>query len=149
MWSMMLVSVVLLAGAVVAAAGFTPEIVSALEQSKNLYVATERKDGSLSKVSPIWFMYDGDALYFSTLPESYKAKRVKLGRPLHIWVGAADGPHFVAPGELLTDPAVAERMGPVYDRKYWISWLGFFRPRADRVRAGKTVIIKVRPPDGL
>jgi hypothetical protein len=37
-------------------------------------------------------------------------------------------------------------MGPVYDGKYWISWLGFFRPRAERVRDGKTVIVRVSPP---
>ena len=146
MWTIMIVSFALLAGIAIATAGFAPEVVSALERSKDLYVATERKNGSLSKVSPIWFMYDGDALYFTTVPESYKAKRVKLGRPLHIWVGAADGPHFVAPGEIVTDPAVAERMAPVYDDKYWISWLGFFRPRPNRVAEGKTVIIKVRPP---
>jgi hypothetical protein len=38
-------------------------------------------------------------------------------------------------------------MAPVYDKKYWISWLGFFRPRPDRVAAGKTVIVKVVPAD--
>lgn len=132
--------------AVVAHAGFAPDVEEALGTAKDLYVATEREDGSLSKVSPIWFMYDDEALYFTTVPTSYKAKRVRRGRPLHIWVGAADGPHLVAHGEVLTDPAVAERMAPEYDRKYWISWLGFFRPRPDRVRDGKTVIIRVRPP---
>ena len=45
----------------------------------------------------------------------------------------------------MRDPALAARMGPIYDRKYWISRLGFFRPRAERVRAGKTVIVKVQP----
>jgi hypothetical protein len=62
-------------------------------------------------------------------------------------VGAADGPHFVGKAELLRDPAVAEKMAPVYDQKYWISWLGFFRPRPERVRDGKTVIVKVTPAE--
>jgi hypothetical protein len=144
--SLMLLVAAMVLAAAVAGAGFAPQVVDVLKSSKNLYVATERADGSLSKVSPIWFMYDGEAVYFTTVPDSWKAKRVRRGRPLHVWVGSADGPHFVAPGEVLTDPAVAERMAPVYDQKYWISWLGFFRPRPDRVRDGKTVIIRVRPP---
>ena len=146
MWTFLMMVAAIVVGASIAAAGFSPEVVAALESSKDLYVATERKDGSLSKVSPIWFMYADDAIYFTTVPESYKAKRVKLGRPLHVWVGAADGPHFVAHGELLTDPDLAARMAPVYDGKYWISWFGFFRPRPERVRSGKTVIIKIVPP---
>jgi hypothetical protein len=133
--------------AVMARAEFQPDVTSALRTAKNLYVATERTDGTHSEVSPIWFMFDGEALYFTTVPTSYKAKRTKIGRPLHIWVGSKDGPYFAGRGEVLTDPAVAERMAPVYDEKYWISWLGFFRPRPDRVADGKTVIIRVTPLD--
>ena len=36
-------------------------------------------------------------------------------------------------------------MAPEYDRKYWIAWLGFFRPNPERVREGKTVIVRVLP----
>ena len=54
-------------------------------------------------------------------------------------MGSEQGPHFVGKGEILRDPALAEKMAPAYDQKYWISWLGFFRPRAERIRAGKTV----------
>ena len=125
---------------------FSPEVVSALQASKEIYVATKRADGTLSKIVPVWFMYDGDAIYFATGPKSYKAKRIKKGSPLYVWVGSADGPHFVGPAELITDPAVAERMAPVYAKKYWIAWLGLFKPNPERVRTGKTVIVKVRPP---
>ena len=62
-----------------------------------------------------------------------------------VWVGAREGPHFVGHAELIDDPAVATRMAPEYDRKYWIAWLGFFRPNPERVRAGKTVIVRVIP----
>lgn len=127
-------------------AGFSPEVTKALESSKDLYTATKRADGSLSKVVPVWFMYDGDAIYFATLPTSYKAKRLKKGGPLYVWVGAADGPHFVGQAEILTDPEVAAKMAPVYAKKYWIAWIGLFKPNPERVRSGKTVIVKVRPP---
>jgi PPOX class probable F420-dependent enzyme len=123
-----------------------PAVADALRKAKQIWVATRRADGSASKAVPVWFAVDGDALYFSTGPGSHKARRIARGSPLLVWVGRADGPHFVGRAELVRDPAVAARMAPIYDRKYWISWLGFFRPRPERVREGKTVIVKVSPP---
>ena len=148
MWTVTLATLCVLAVAAAAgAAAFQPDVAKALETSKNLYVATQRKDGSQSGKAPIWFMYDGNAVYFSTAPESHKAKRIAKGSPLYVWVGAENGPSFVGKAELVRDPAVAAMMAPVYDKKYWISWLGFFRPRPERVQAGKTVIVKVVPAD--
>jgi general stress protein 26 len=149
MWTFALATVLVVA--VVAAAGaaaFPPKVLDALKTSKELVVATRRKDGSESKRVRIWFMYDEktNAIYFSTAPESYKAKRIATGSPLLVWVGSESGPHFTGKAELIRDPAVAAMMAPVYDDKYWISWLGFFRPRPERVRDGKTVIVKVSPP---
>jgi PPOX class probable F420-dependent enzyme len=145
--SLLVVTLAVLAmGGVAMAAGFTPEVTEALRNSKEIYVATRRADGTTSKVVPVWFMFDGDAIYFATGPNSHKAKRIKRGSPLLVWVGRSDGPHFVGPAELVTDPAVAERMAPVYSQKYWIAWLGLFRPNPERVRTGKTVIVKVKPP---
>jgi len=132
--------------ATVATAGFSPEVTTALRTAKELYVATRRADGTQSKVSPIWFMYDGEAVYFATLPTSYKAKRIRKGSPLLVWVGSSDGPYFEATAELIADPDVAARMAPVYSQKYWIAWIGLFRPNPDRVRAGKTVIVRIKPP---
>ena len=123
-----------------------PAVASALPNASYIYVATRRADGSTSKKVPVWFIQEGDALYFTTAPDAHKAKRIRRGSPLLVWVGRADGPHFVAPAEVVRDPDLAARMGPVYDGKYWISWLGFFRPRAERVRDGKTVIVRVSPP---
>lgn len=126
-------------------AAFPASISQALKDAKQVYIATRRANGSPSKVVPVWFMFDGDAVYFTTGPDTHKARRIAKGSPLLVWVGAADGPHFEGKAELLRDPDLAARMAPVYDRKYWISWLGFFRPRPARVREGKTVIVKVRP----
>jgi hypothetical protein len=135
-----------LATAVVASiAGFAPDVAGALRSSKEIYVATKRADGSQSKVVPVWFMYDGEAVYFSTAPKSYKARRIRHGSPLFVWVGSATGPHFVGKATLEKDPELAARMAPEYSRKYWIAWLGFFRPDPERVRAGKTILVKVVP----
>ena len=136
----------LLGAAMVAAAGFPPDVTTALRSSKEIYVATRRADGSQSKVVPVWFMYDGDAIYFATGPESFKARRIRHGSPLFVWVGSANGPHFVGKAELSKDPELAARMAPIYSQKYWIAWLGLFRPNPDRVRDGKTVLVKISPP---
>ena len=146
MWSPVLAVACLVAvAAIVQAAGFPPNVVEALRTEKNLYVATKRKDGTQSSVAPIWFMFDGDVVYFTTTPGTHKATRIAAGSPVLAWVGSETGPHFVGKAEIVTDPAVAEKMAPAYDQKYWIAWLGFFRPRPDRVRDGKTLIVKVTP----
>jgi len=134
-----------LAAVAVAGSGFAPEVSEALRSSKQIYVGTRRKDGTPSAVVPVWFMFDGEAIYFATGPESHKARRIARGSPLLVWVGTREGPHFVGRAELVRDPAVAARMAPEYNRKYWIAWLGFFRPNPERVRAGKTVIVRVVP----
>ena len=144
MWTVLAVALVIL-GTAVASAQFAPDVREALGSAKQLYVATKRADGSTSTPAPIWFMFDGNAVYFTTDPGSHKAKRIAKGSPVLVWVGSSTGPHFVGKGEVLRDPALAAKMAPVYDQKYWISWLGFFRPRPDRVRDGNTVIVRVTP----
>ena len=148
MWTLALATVCMRAiVAAGSAASFAPNVEEALKTSKNLYVATKRKDGTQSKKAPIWFMYDGTAIYFTTVPDSFKAKRIAKGSPVYVSVGAEDGPSFVGKGEVLRDPAVAEKMAPVYNQKYWIAWMGLVRPRPDRVRDGKTVIVRVTPAE--
>jgi hypothetical protein len=148
MW--MLAMLCVLTVAVVGGAATLPsDVAEALRTSQHLYVATKRKDGSESARAPIWFMYDGDAVYFTTGPGTHKATRIAHGSPVLVWVGSENGPHFIGKGEILKDPevaaAAAAKMAPVYDQKYWIAWLGFFRPRPERARSGKTLIVKVTP----
>src|SRR5205807_2200776 len=78
----------------VAGSSFAPEADDALRSAKQIYVGTRRKDGMPSAVVPVWFMFDGEAIYFTTGPESHKARRIARGSPLLVWVGRRDGPHF-------------------------------------------------------
>lgn len=121
------------------AAALPPATEAALRSSDLIYVATRRKDGSLSAVAPIWFYYRGDgSLFFSTSPGSWKAKRIAAGSPLYIWVGAEDGPFVQGQAQPTTDAALIDQMGEAYAEKYWIAWAGFFKPRSSRVAEGKT-----------
>lgn len=138
-------AIVTLLAVLAPATSFPPDVSEALRTTKHIYVATRRADGTTSTKAPVWFMFDGEAVYFTTAPGSHKATRIRRGSPVLVWVGDEDGPHFEGRAELVTDPAVAEKMAPAYNEKYWISWIGLFRPRPDRVRTGKTLIVRVTP----
>jgi hypothetical protein len=124
---------------------FSDDLHRALTQARQLYVATERMDGSRSTVSPVWFMYDGSAVHFTTAPGSWKAKRAARGGTLHVWVDRKDGPYWTGVMTLQRDPALADRMRPVYRRRYWLAWLGLVCPSGARVAAGKSLIVSVTP----
>lgn len=124
---------------------FPADLDAALRAARQLYVATERKDGSRSSVAPIWFFYDGEAVYFTTAPGSWKAKRAARGGTLHTRVGRKDGLYWRGTMSLVPDPALADRMRPVYRRRYWLAWLGLICPSGAQVAAGKSTIVRVVP----
>jgi general stress protein 26 len=137
-------SVVILAAAVTASAEPLPDdMKTALGKEKEVYVGTRRADGTASRAVPVWFWWDGKDLYFTTSPDSHKAKRIRRGSPVLISVNGADGPFTEGQAEIITDLDVVARMGEAYNEKYWIAWLGFFRPRPDRVADGKTIAVRV------
>jgi general stress protein 26 len=121
------------------------EIKTLLTSESYIYVATRRLNGEWSTAAPIWFMYDGEAIYFTTAPSSHKAHRIHRGSPVRIWVGQKDGPVFEGEMRIVKDRKIVERMSEVYQQKYWIARFGLFRPRPARVASGKTVIVKVTP----
>lgn len=120
------------------AASLPPATEAALRTSDLIYLATRRRNGALGAIRPIWFYYDDGKIFFSTSPDSWKAKRIAAGSPLYIWVGSESGPFVEGTAARVTDPALIDRMGEAYAQKYWIAWLGFFKPRSTRVTTGKT-----------
>jgi hypothetical protein len=58
-------------------------------------------------------------------------------------VGAEDGPFVEGHPQATTDAALIDKMGAAYAQKYWIAWLGFFKPRSNRVDDGKTYAYEV------
>jgi hypothetical protein len=127
------------------AASFPPAFVAQLDHVKEIYVATERKDGTRSKAVPVWFGYMDNALWFTTSPQSHKGKRVKRGSPMYVSAAGPDGPFIKTKAEVIKDGAIADRLGAVYSKKYWIAWLGFFRPSRGRNESGKTILLRLTP----
>ena len=109
-----------------------------LRSSQLVYVATQRRNGERSTSKPVWFATEGDRVFFTVSPTSWKAKRIAAGSPLFINFGSKDGPFFIGDAEPVRDSELIDRMGRVYAKKYWLAWMGFARPRAGRVAAGKT-----------
>jgi general stress protein 26 len=126
-----------------AAAKIPPSAEEALEKSSLIYVATQRKNGRRSTIRPIWFDYRDGQIFFTTSPSTWKARRIARGSPLYIWVGSEDGPFVVGKAERISDAGTIDRMGQAYAKKYWIAWLGLFKPSAERVAAGKTFAYRV------
>jgi len=125
--------------------GLPPDVAQQLTQAKEIYVATLRKDGQRSKAVPVWFAVMDGAVWFTTGPSSHKAKRIKRGSPLLMSVQGADGPFIKMKAEIVHDGALADRLGKIYSDKYWIAWLGFFRPSRARNESGKTILLKLTP----
>ena len=81
------ITVILTAGAVMAeelVRSFPADFASRLATAKEIYVATQRKDGTRSAVVPVWFAVMDNAIWFTTSPDSHKVKRVKRGSPLFV-----------------------------------------------------------------
>jgi hypothetical protein len=128
-------------------ASFSPEFVAQLHGIKEIYVATERKDGTRSKPVPVWFGYMDNALWFTTSPDSHKGKRVKRGSAMYVSAQGENGPFIKTKAEVINDGALAERLGEIYSKKYWIAWLGFFRPSRARNESGKTILLRLTPAE--
>lgn len=115
-----------------------------LAEDDLIYLSTRRKSGAWSSQAPIWFWFDNQTIYFSCSPESWKAKRLGEGGPVRIRVGSDDGPEVIGQATRIYDLDLVDRLGDAWSNKYWAAWLGFFRPRRDRIASGKTYAYQVK-----
>src|ERR1700730_1276935 len=78
---------------------------------KLLYIATVRKDGNQSTAAPVWFTVSPNHLVLiQTQPTTWKAKRIRRGSPVIIWIGRKHGPAFIGKAEISSDPAVERQI---------------------------------------
>ncbi len=124
---------------------FPAEFLSQLQRSKEIYVATQRKDGKRSAATPVWFGVLDDTIWFATRTGSYKAKRVRRGSPVFVSAKGKDGPFIETRAEISNDGAMADRLGTIYAQKYWRAWLGMFRPGHEKIAAGTDVLVHLTP----
>jgi len=135
------------------AAGSTRDL-SAFQDSSYIYIATVRKDGNQSRAVRVWFIVSPDnKILIDTNSDSWKAKRIKRGSPVLIWLGSETGPAFIGKAEIVQDQAIQDSMIEKIPEKYTLAKIGFFGPKRAKFDSGEIVTIKISPvrdlPDGF
>jgi len=128
--------------------------IDALSTAGVLYIATVRKDGNQSTAAPVWFTLAPDHLILiQTQPTTWKAKRIRRGSPVIVWIGHKRGPAFIGKAEISSDPAVNRQIVEDYPKKYLMARLGLNRPTQEMFDKGQVLPIKITPirdlPDGF
>src|ERR1700676_1480862 len=119
----------------------------ALSKASLIYVATVRKDGNQSKAAPVWFTTsaDNNTILIQTGPGTWKAKRIKRGSPVLVWIGSANGPAFFRQAEITSDAAVQSKILEDFRQKYWQNRVLGIGPSRARFDSGERVAIKITP----
>lgn len=118
--------------------------IDALSKASVLYIATVRKDGNQSASAPVWFTVAPDHLVLiQTQPTTWKAKRIRRGSPVIVWIGKKNGPAFIGKAEITSDPAVARQIVEDYPKRYLMARLGLHRPTQEMFGKGRILAIKI------
>lgn len=126
----------------------------ALSTASVLYIATVRKDGNQSTAAPVWFTVAPDhVVLIQTQPTTWKAKRIRRGSPVIVWIGKTKGPAFIGKAEITSDPAVAHQIVRDYPKRYLMARLGMHTPTQEMFDKGQIIPITIRPirdlPEGF
>jgi hypothetical protein len=120
--------------------------IDALSKASILYIATVRKDGNQSTPAPVWFTVTPDHLaLIQTQPGTWKAKRIRRGSPVIVWIGRKRGPAFIGKAEISSDPAVERQIIEDYPKKYLLARFGFHRPTQEIFDKGGILSIVITP----
>ncbi len=128
--------------------------IDALSTASVLYIATVRKDGNQSTPAPVWFTIAPNRLVLiQTQPTTWKAKRIRRGSPVIVWIGKTKGPAFVGKAEITSDTAVSRQIVTDYPKRYLMARLGIHTPTQEMFDKGEILAITIRPmrdlPEGF
>jgi general stress protein 26 len=145
----LILTTVLAAGA--AHAEISQRDLQALSGSKLIFIATVRKDGNQSKAAPVWFTLSADrnSILIQTGGKSWKAKRIRRGSPVLVWIGSANGPAFIGKAEITADAAVQQKVLDDFSHKYWQNRLLGIGPSRSEFTSGNLVAIVITPARDL
>ena len=123
-----------------------PALEASLKTAKRIYVTTWSPSGKSGTV-PVWFMTKDGHLYFTTLRESLKARRIRATGRVRIHVGSPNGPTIEGRAAEVGDrPDLEHEILQAYRRKYPILVPLFMGRRIRRRLASKdSVVIKITP----
>jgi hypothetical protein len=126
----------------------------ALSTAGVLYIATVRKDGNQSTAAPVWFTVTPNQLVLiQTQPTTWKAKRIRRGSPVIVWIGHKRGPAFIGKAEISRDASYQHLVIEDYPKKYLMARFGFHKPTQEMFDKGAILSIVIVPihdlPDGF
>jgi hypothetical protein len=152
-------------GLAIASAGATAEAfaeskevsqrdIDAVSNASVLYIATVRKDGNQSTAAPVWFTIGPDhRVLIQTQSTTWKARRIRRGSPVIVWIGRKHGPAFIGKAEITRDPAVEKQIVADYPKKYLMARFGLNRPTEEMFDKGQVISIIITPvrdlPEGF
>ena len=120
--------------------------IDALSKASVLYIATVRKDGNQSTPAPVWFTVAPEqVVLIQTRPTTWKAKRIRRGSPVIVWIGKQNGPAFIGKAEITSDPAVSRQIVEEFPKRYLMARLGLYRPTQEMFAKGQILSIKITP----
>jgi general stress protein 26 len=119
------------------------------QDASYIYIATVRKDGNQSQAARVWFIVTPDnKILIDTNSNSWKAKRIKRGSPVLIWLGSTTGPAFIGKAEIIGDKAIQDSMIEKIPEKYFLARIGFFGPNRAKFDDGQIITIRISPVSG-
>jgi PPOX class probable F420-dependent enzyme len=121
----------------------TPDIQQALQRATLLYLTTYTTTGQSGTV-PIWFFCHDAAIYFCSLRDSLKVRRLRQTGKATVHIGSRTGPRLDCRARLLADDSrLRSLLLRTYRRRYGWRWL-IIGPRLYWAFArGKEVIIRL------
>jgi len=134
-----------------AQAAISPRDQQALAKADLVYVATVRKNGTQSKAAPVWFTNgaDNNSILIQTTPTTWKAKRIRRGSPVLVWIGKADGPAFIGKAEITSDATIQDKILKDFREKYWQNRVMGVGPSRAGFDKGERIAIKITPVHDL
>jgi general stress protein 26 len=131
----------------IADAGTCESPQSALQSCGLIYVATIRKTHTQSTAAPVWFTTgaDNSSFLIQTGKDTWKAKRIRSGSLVLVWIGKANGPAFIGTAEITTDAAIQNKILTDFRQKYWRNRVLGTGPSRAAFQSGDRVAIKVTP----
>lgn len=118
----------------------------ALAKASLIYIATIRKSGDQSTAAPVWFTTTlGGHVLIQTAPTSWKARRIRRGSPVIVWIGTREGAAFIGKAEITNDRSAIDLIEQDYQKKYWMAWIGLHQPTAEKFARGEIVAIEITP----
>jgi general stress protein 26 len=131
----------------IADAGTCESPQSALQSCGLIYVATIRKNHTQSTAAPVWFTTGGEnnSFLIQTGKDTWKAKRIRRGSIVLVWIGKANGPAFIGTAEITTDAAIQNKILTDFRQKYWRNRVLGTGPSRAAFQSGDREAIKITP----